>query len=116
MGEPREEWIIKRASSFLFYGMVPWWLSGKEFVCQCRKCGFDPWVGKIPWRRKWQPMPVFLPGKSHGAWWAAMESMRLKTYDLMTKNNNLALACVKKKIYHEDENSGERLGSLQESP
>ena len=27
---------------------------------------FDPWVGKIPWRRKWQPPPVFLPGKSHG--------------------------------------------------
>ena len=28
--------------------------------------GFDPWVGKIPWRRKWQPAPVFLPGESHG--------------------------------------------------
>ena len=28
--------------------------------------GFDPWVGKIPWRRKWQPISVFLPGKSHG--------------------------------------------------
>jgi len=28
--------------------------------------GFDPWVGKIPWRRKWQSTPVFLPGKSHG--------------------------------------------------
>ena len=27
---------------------------------------FDPWVGKIPWRRKWQPTPVLLPGKSHG--------------------------------------------------
>ena len=27
---------------------------------------FDPWVGKIPWRRKWTPTPVFLPGKSHG--------------------------------------------------
>ena len=27
---------------------------------------FDPWIGKIPWRRKWQPIPVFLPGKSHG--------------------------------------------------
>ena len=27
---------------------------------------FKPWVGKIPWRRKWQPTPVFLPGKSHG--------------------------------------------------
>ena len=31
-----------------------------------RKDGFDPWVGKIPWRREWQPTPVFLPGKSHG--------------------------------------------------
>ena len=28
--------------------------------------GFNPWVGKIPWRRKWQPTPVFFPGKSHG--------------------------------------------------
>ena len=28
--------------------------------------GSDPWVGKIPWRRKWQPTPVILPGKSHG--------------------------------------------------
>ena len=28
--------------------------------------GFDPWVGKIPWSRKWQPTPVFLPGKFHG--------------------------------------------------
>jgi len=31
-----------------------------------RRCGFDPWVEKIPWRRKWQPTPVFLPGESHG--------------------------------------------------
>ena len=28
--------------------------------------GFDPWVKKFPWRRKWQPTPVFLPGRSHG--------------------------------------------------
>ena len=33
---------------------------------QCRRPGFDPWVRKIPWRRKWQPTPVFLPGESHG--------------------------------------------------
>ena len=39
---------------------------GKEYACQCRRCGFHPWVGKKPWRRKWQPTPVFLPGKSHG--------------------------------------------------
>ena len=41
------------------------WLSGKESSCQCRRCGFDPWVRKIPWRRKWWPTPLFLPGKSH---------------------------------------------------
>ena len=33
---------------------------------QCGRPGFDPWVGKIPWRRAWQPTPVFLPGESHG--------------------------------------------------
>ena len=33
---------------------------------QCRRCVFDPWVGKVPWRKKWQPTPVFLPGKFHG--------------------------------------------------
>ena len=32
---------------------------------QCKKHRFNPWVKKIPWRRKWQPTPVFLPGKSH---------------------------------------------------
>ena len=42
------------------------WLSGKESICQCRRHGFDPWVRKILWRRKWQPPPVFLLGKSHG--------------------------------------------------
>ena len=42
-----------------YYGL-PWWL------LQCRRPGFNPWLGKIPWRRKWQPTPVFLPGKSHG--------------------------------------------------
>ena len=35
----------------------------KEHTCQYRKCGFHSWVRKILWRRKWQPTPVFLPGK-----------------------------------------------------
>ena len=42
--------------------------SGKEPACQwrrCKRCRFDPWVGKIPWRRAQQPTPVFLPGESH---------------------------------------------------
>ena len=42
---------------------------GEEPACQCRRCkrcGFGPWVGKIPWRWAWQSNPVFLPGQSHG--------------------------------------------------
>ena len=38
----------------------------KKSTCPCRRPRFDPWVGKIPWRREWQPTLVFLPGKSHG--------------------------------------------------
>ena len=38
----------------------------KNPPAKCKRVGFDPWVRKIPWRRKWQPTPVFLPGKSHG--------------------------------------------------
>jgi len=42
------------------------WPSGKECAYQYRRHGFSPWVRKIPRSRKWQPAPVFLPGKSHG--------------------------------------------------
>ena len=55
----------------LFY-QAAWafrWLSGKEPTCQCRRykrCGFDPWLQKILWKRKWQPTPIFLPGEFHG--------------------------------------------------
>ena len=45
---------------------LPRWLSGEESDCQGRRHGFDPWVGKIPWRREWHPTPVLLPGESHG--------------------------------------------------
>ena len=38
----------------------------KGSTCQCKRLRFNPWVRKIPWRRKWQPAPVFLSGKSHG--------------------------------------------------
>ena len=42
-----------------------WQLSGKESTCNTGD-GFNPWVGKIPWKSKWQPTPAFLPGKFHG--------------------------------------------------
>ena len=38
----------------------------KETCLQCRRRGLDPRVGKIPWRRKQQPTPVFFPGKTNG--------------------------------------------------
>ena len=40
-----KEWIVKAVYGV---GGLPWWLSGKESACQCRRLGFNPWVGKIP--------------------------------------------------------------------
>ena len=57
------------AAAAALYGGFPGSASGKAPACQYRRhrrCGFHPWVGKIPWRRAWQPIPVFLPGESHG--------------------------------------------------
>ena len=45
---------------------LPWWLRWLSVCLQCRRPGFNPWVGKIPWRRERQPTPVLLPGNSHG--------------------------------------------------
>ena len=43
-----------------------WWLRCYRICLQCRRPRFDPWVGKIPWRREWLPTPVFSPGEFHG--------------------------------------------------
>ena len=54
--------------SLLYILGCPRWCSSKELTCQFRRCkrhGFNPWLRKIPWSRKWQPTPVFLPGKPH---------------------------------------------------
>ena len=54
-------WVkISGNKAQVLYFRVPWWLSDKESACQCRTLRFNSW------RRKWQPTPVFLPGKSHG--------------------------------------------------
>ena len=53
----------------------PWWLRQERMGLKCRRPGFDPWVGKISWRREWLPTPVFLPGEVHGqgkAWRATV--------------------------------------------
>ena len=59
----------KKKSLPLFHKGFLGGATGKEQACKCRrhkKWGFDPWVGKILWRRKWQPTSGFLLGESHG--------------------------------------------------
>ena len=76
---------------------LPWWLSSKEFTCQCRTQGFNPWVGKIPWRRKWQPTPVFFSGKSHGqrslASYSSRGCKRIR-HDLVTEQQKQAIVVL----------------------
>ena len=80
--------------------------SGKEPACQCRRhkrCGFDPWVEKISWRRAWQPTPGFLPGNSmnRGAWRATVcrvaksrtQLKRLSTHAQFGKQHNSLPQC-----------------------
>ena len=69
------------------------WLSGKEYTCQCRRHRFDPWVGKIQWRRKWQPIPVFLPEELHGqrslAGYSPWGCKVLDTIERLTQHNEM---------------------------
>ena len=53
------------------------WLRQKRICLQCERPGFNPWIGKIPWRREWQPTPVFLPREFHGqrAWWVTFHGI-----------------------------------------
>ena len=54
-----------RASQVVLVAKNPPLAKNPTYQCR-RQCWFNPWVRKIPWRRAWQPTPVFLPGKSHG--------------------------------------------------
>ena len=78
---------------------LPRWFSDKESVCQCRRHGFNPWPGKIPWRSKRQPTPVFLPGKSHGqrslAGYSPWGHKRVR-HDLATKTTKQETIIVSK--------------------
>ena len=68
--------------------------SGKESACQCRRHRFDRALKKIPWSRKWQPTPVFLPGKLHGQWSLADYSLKghkeLNTTEPAWMNTNIS--------------------------
>ena len=87
-GFPRSFWILPGSS-------------GKESTCQCRRHRrprFNPWVRKIPWRRTWQPTPVFFPGESHGqrnlVGYSPWGCKRVRQ-DLVTKQQQLLLHIIK---------------------
>ena len=69
-------------------------------ICRCRRPRFNPWVGKIPWRRKWQPTPVFLPERSYGerslAGYSPWGHKRVG-YDLDTKQQPPLMSQVRRK-------------------
>ena len=62
-------------------------------LLQCRRLGFDPWVGKILWRRSWQPTPVFLPGELHEQRSLAVSSPRGHKESGMTKRLSTIQGC-----------------------
>ena len=74
------------------YGL-PRWLSGKESACQCRSW-FDPWLGRFPGEKKWQPTLLFLSRKSHGQKSLAGNSpwgLKRLRHDLETKQQHLSI-------------------------
>ena len=58
---------------------LPLWLRWESVCLQCRRHGFNPWVGKIPRRREWKPTPVFLPGQINLVDLGSMGSQRVRT-------------------------------------
>ena len=83
-------WPMKLAVMYAIPMGFPGWLRGKRKPsCQyrrCRRCWFHPWVRTISWMRKWQPIPVFLPGESHGQRNMADYSPQGRTESDMTEN------------------------------
>ena len=59
-------YLVQYLQQFSKKAGLPWWLRQERICLQRGKPGFNPWVRKIPWRRKWLPIPVFLPGEFHG--------------------------------------------------
>ena len=75
--------------------MLLWWLSGKETACQCRRFKFDPWVGKIPWRRNGYPLQYSCLGQFHRQRsledYSPWDHKELDTTKQLRHNNTVAL-------------------------
>ena len=85
------------------------WHSGKESTCQCRKLksyGFNPWVRKIAWRRKWQPPPIFFPENSMD-WQAPVHGVSESDIpERLSTHSHLKFICLSKLPMTTDQNTG----------
>ena len=86
--------VLLRFFSAKFLEGLTWWLRQWRICLQCGRPGFDPWIGKIPWKTAWQPIPVFLSGESP---WTeepgglqSMGSQRVR-HDWATKHKHMFL-------------------------
>ena len=73
-------------SSVLAKAGLPWRLRGRELPCQCRRHGFNPCVGKIPWRRKYNPLQYSCPGNpmDRENWRATVQGVTKSQHDWVT--------------------------------
>ena len=76
-------------TTILFTGL-PWWLSGKESPCQCRRCGFDPWSGISPAEENSNLLQYSYPRNpmNRGAWWAIVHGVTKESGMTEQLNNN----------------------------
>ena len=85
--------MIEREGEDMLWSGLTWWLSGKQFTCQCSRCRFHPWVRKIPCRREWQPIwySCLKNSMDRGAWWATVlrVAKELDTTKQLNSNNIL---------------------------
>ena len=74
------DWLHNSGNLLSDTGLLRWF-SGKESVCQCRRCRFDAWVGKIPGRRQWQSIQYscLRNPMDRGAWWVPVHGVTEKT-------------------------------------
>ena len=89
----QKRWVTLRFSDDW---KLPWWLSWWRILLQHWCPGFDPWVGKIPWRRERLPTPVFWPGEFHGLYMSRVAKSQTQLSDFhfgwkLVKANELSL-------------------------
>jgi len=78
-------WLLHINNTLFNCSGLALWLSWERILLQCKRPGFDPWVGQIPWRRERLPTPVFWPGEFHGLYTHGVaKSLTLLSDSLLT--------------------------------